>query len=146
MPHWLHWMDGIQTNAQKIQSIADAFTDDGCVLSNSSRKDQHVQAPKNCGIRANVFLRSVAEQIHSFLGSSILLHLVHQNPHIRGRLRNSQQSRFLIHQCIHFFRGYLFLLKKIQQDARIDIAGTGTHNQSFERGEAHRRVDAFPRL
>ena len=71
-----------------------------CMLSDSSRKNEQVQSAQNCGICSDVFLRSVAEEIHSFFGPRVRLHFVQQNPHVPGLGRNSQQVRIFYSRIV----------------------------------------------
>ena len=63
---------------------------------------------------------------------------------VAGFLRNSEYSGFFIHHFVHFFGRHMFFFHYERNYRRVDRAAAGSHDESFERGQAHRGVEAFP--
>ena len=120
------------------------FADGWSVLSDSSREDEHVKPAQHGGVRANVFLRSIAEEIHGLRGPRIVVHFVEQFPHVPGRSPKLPAVRIAYSgACSSLSRTSFFVLEQIQQQARVNVARPGAHHKSFQRSETHRRVNAF---
>ena len=65
-----------------------------------------------------------------------------QRTHVAGDPGHAEQAALIVEQGLDRTCVHASFVHEIEKDARVDRAATGTHRQSVQRREAHRRSDA----
>ncbi len=115
---------------------------DPAVLSDAAGERDRIDAAHHGGIRADVFSdpmrikrdREAARLVSLRRPLLDLAHIV--------RAGESIQSRALVEQHIERIRVHVACTHELEQNTRIQIPGTRSHDEPFERRHAHARFDA----
>ena len=90
------------------------------------------------------FFGLIAEQRQSFRCSNVLRFPREQIANVGTGLRNSEQSRLLVHHPVELFRAHFLGACQVRNESRIQISRTAAHHQPRSWCEAHACVDARP--
>ena len=63
--------------------------------------------------------------------------------HVGGQAGNAHQAGLLVHHRQHFIDGHVVIVGNKLHNRRIAGAGTRAHDNAFQRGQTHRRVNAL---
>ena len=69
-----------------------------------------------------------------------------QGAHVIAETGETEQTGFLVHKVVELVDGAVFiavLLCDVEENCRVEATGAGAHDKAFERGEAHRGIDAL---
>ena len=109
--------------AEHFESGADSLSKLRRMLADSSRKHERIKASQHRVIRANPFLRNVAEEVQClrcrFIGSAPR----HQLPHIRRSSRYSCKSAAPADEFIHLIGRPLLDRHHVQEKSRVQVTG-----------------------
>ena len=132
----------IEADAQKFQTAADAFAHGRRVFTDPSGKHQGIEATERGCKAADPFLCLVAKKRQRLGGARIVRLAIEQIPNVAAGLRNSKQSRLVIHHGAKLRGRHRFRRRQIAHEPRVEIPRAGAHGQTRRRRECHARVDA----
>ena len=69
-----------------------------------------------------------------------------ERTHVVRKTGETEQAGFLIHKVVELIDSAVFLavlLCDVEEDCRVEATGTGAHDKTFERSEAHCGIDAL---
>src|SRR5665213_2658112 len=134
---------GIHLDTEPVHASADAFADGRCVLADTAREDDGVNAIECRDVRADVLARAIAEHIDCEPRTAVAVNvlLLQEIPHVGCESGEAEQTGLFVEHRLDVVAAQPFLGSDEVEDRRIEIAGTRSHNEAFERREAHRCVD-----
>ena len=69
-----------------------------------------------------------------------------ERTHVVREAGEAEQAGFLVHEVVELVDSAVFfavLLCDVEEDGRVEATGARAHDKAFERGEAHRGIDAL---
>ena len=120
-------------------------TDQRCILTDTCGKADHIYTVHCCYIRTDVFCYTVAVGVHgadAMLITSVITIL--QISEIGRQVIGQAVYTGLLVQNSHDLVDILALFVSDElHDSRINITGTGSHDQTFQRSQTHGGIYAF---
>ena len=65
-----------------------------------------------------------------FLGGTHVTHVLFAS-------RDAHEAGFLVHQSVHLLGGVAFFVHDVHENTQIQVTGAATHDEAFNRSEAH---------
>ena len=112
------------------------------MLPDAARKDQNIQPSKGDREGCDMLRDAEDEQIHGFSRRRVVAG--EQGTYVSRLARDSQQAALMVKQVLELIQGQPARPHQMQQDTRVDAAGSRGHHHPIQSTEAHGRVDAAP--
>ncbi len=132
----------VNFNPEKFQAGADSFAEGGGVFANAAGEDEGVQATEGGGVGADPFFRLVAKQGQGLGGVDIGGFGGEQIADIRTGTGYAEKTGVVVYHAVKLRGSHLAGTGEIGNQARIQIAGAGAHDEAGGRSEAHAGVPA----
>ena len=133
--------------AEELQVVESLLADVEAVFADAAREDDSVNARECHGEAADFAGEAVAEDVEGDLGALVAFACsLRKRTHVVRKTGEAEQAGFLVHEVVELVDGAVFfavLLSNVEEDCRVEATGAGTHDKAFERGEAHRGIDAL---
>ena len=141
-----HHRQVVQTQAHELQPVADAPPHAGRVLADTAGKDHRIHPPHRRRIGPDVFAHTVGIEVDGKLRVSIARRrAILDIAHVRTAGQPLQPA-VVIQRRLDLLDAQTQLPVQIAERARVHIARAGAHHQPLERGQAHRRFEAFTQI
>lgn len=132
----LHVAIVIDFVAEELEVFHDGLTDQEAVFTNAAGEDESVDAGEGHGDAADFAGQLVAEGFNSDLCANVAFACsLAQGAHVVGKAGETEKTRFLVHHLVETVDIVAVLLADEEEDCRVDGTGTGTHDETIQRGE-----------
>ena len=134
----------INFKAQHAQFAQRQFTNHRGIFTDTTGEYNSVQTTiHQRSVGTDVFGQAVAVNVHCALRVFFRRVVVFNIAAVAGHFGQTQQARLFGQQFVDCVNAHAQGVVQVEDDRRIDITRTGTHDQTFQRGQAHRGVNAF---
>ena len=132
----------IDLDAEVIHILADLAAQVEGVLADTAGESDSVNTVHCSGVSTNVLLDLIAESVSGERCTIIAGEgEVNDITGVGGLAGETDESALLVEEGVHLCGGKTFLLHEIENNRRINTAGTGTHDNTVKRGKAHGGVN-----
>ena len=130
--------------AENLEVVHRHLADKLAVLADTAGEYQRVDARECHGDAADFTGEPVGEGFESDLGAYVAFACgLRQGAHVVRKTGEAEQAGFLVDELVEAVDIVTVLLADEEEDCRVEATGAGTHDQAFERGEAHGGVGAL---
>ena len=134
----------INFKAQYAQFAQRQFANHRRVLTDTAGENNRVQtAIHQRGVGTDIFCQAVAVNVHSAFSIRFVLVVVFNIAAVAGHFGQAEQTGLFGQHFVDGVYAHAQGIVQMENDCRVDIARTRTHNQAFQRSQTHRGVNAF---
>src|SRR5699024_10608157 len=125
--------------------LAEFFTDLNVVFANTSGECDSVNTVHSSGVCTNVFCNAVGVSIQSNFSQVVTFFSSSSDISAVGgqAAAHAEQTGFLIEHVENFINGFVLFVADVLNNSWVQVTGTGTHDQTFQRGQTHGGVYTF---
>src|SRR5471032_25564 len=132
-------LDHVELNIEKFESFANAFTHARGVLAYTAGEHHAVETAHQCGIRADGLAHSSTEDIDGKL--RVRVAALQKRLHVVVRIGETLEAAFVIDQVFERVSVKRSGPHQIDQHARVEVTGAGSHGNAARRRETHACID-----
>ena len=130
--------------AENLEVVHRHLADKLAVLADTAGEYQRVDARECHGDAADFAGEPVGERFEGDLCAHVAFACsLRQGAHVVRESGEAEEARFLVHELVEAVDIVAVLLADEEEDSRVDASGAGTHDEAFERGEAHGGINAL---
>src|SRR5690606_23046207 len=134
----------INLEAQNAQFAQGQFTHHCRVLTDTTGEDNRVQTTVHQrSVRADVLRQTVAVNVHCTFSVCFFCVVVFNITAVAGDFGQTQQARLFGQHFVDLINAHAQGVVQVEDDRRVDVTGTGTHHQTFQRGQTHGCINTF---
>src|SRR5262245_28936467 len=132
----------VELKPEPAEALDDRFANAGRVLADSGRENQAVDAAHGGCEHPRRKGDAIDEMVERKLGAGILA--FEQIANVVADSGQTFEAALAVKKALHVLRAHPLLIKQIEDDPGVDLAGSRSHRQAVERGETERALHALP--
>ena len=130
--------------AQNAQFAQGQFTNHRGVFTDTTGEDDGIQTTVHqCGVRTDVLRQTVAVNVHCtfsvFFGGVVVFNITA----VAGDFSQTQQARLFGQHFVDLVNAHAQGVVQVEDNRRVDVTGTRTHHQTFQRGQTHGGINTL---
>lgn len=129
--------------AKELETVGSYGSNVIAVLSDAAGEDKKVDTTEEGSIRTNYLAHGNGKDIQRKSGMRIGADTRFQRLHIALPGRESEEAALMVEQVFKFFGTEFLVAQKVEEDARVEIAGARTHRDATGGSEAHGCVNGY---
>ena len=134
----------VNFKAQNAQFAQRQFANHRCVLTDTTGEDNCIQTTiHQRSVRTDVFRQTVAVNVHCtfsvFFGGVVVFNITA----VAGDFGQAQQAGLFSQHFVDSVNAHAQRVVQVEDDRRVDVTGTCTHHQTFQRGQTHGGINTF---
>ena len=137
-------LDLFWSEAEKFEAVRSCGPNVLAVLSDTAGEDEKVNTAEESNICTDYLAYGNRKDIQRKSGASVVrAGPLFQRLHITLAGGECEEAALMVEQIFKFVGAELLIPYKVEDDARIKIAGASTHRDAARGGQAHRGVDRY---
>ncbi len=130
--------------AENLEVVHCHLADKLAVLADTAGEHEGIDARESHGDAADFTGEPVGEGFEGNLGAHVAFARgLRQGAHVVRQAGEAEEARFLVHELVEAVDIVAVLLADEEEHCRVDGTRAGTHDEAFERGEAHGGINAL---
>ena len=134
----------VNFKAQNAQFAQRQFTNHRCVFTNTTGEDNCIQTTiHQRSVRTDVFRQTVTVNVHCTFSVFFSRVVIFNITAVAGDFGQTQQAGLFGQHFVDLVNAHAQGVVQVEDDRRVDVTGTRTHHQTFQRGQTHGGINTF---
>ena len=134
----------VNVKAQNAQFAQRQFTNHRCVFTDTTGEDNGIQTTiHQRGVSTDVFRQTVAVNVHCTFSVFFSGVVIFNITAVAGDFGQTQQAGLFGQHFVDLVNAHAQGIVQVEDDRRVDVTGTRTHHQTFQRGQTHGGINTF---